>query len=227
VNGVKALALDAHDRPREKLAQLGAAALGDNELLAVVIGGGVRGMDGLSIANALLQQAGGLCGLIRLRHPVPCRIKGLGAARAAQVQAAIELGRRTLARRPPTRVRLGTPREVGEYLLPIYGGRPTEQFGVILLDARHTVLRTVVLTVGAVDAVVVRPRDVFRDAAAAGVPAIVLFHNHPSGDPTPSTMDLLLTERFVRAGELLGIDVVDHVILGDGQFFSLKEAGRI
>lgn len=225
MNGVRAL--DVHDRPREKLAQLGVAALGDNELLAVVIGSGVRDMDGLSIANAVLQHAGGLHGLTRVRHDALCRIKGLGAARAARVQAALELGRRTLARRPPARVRLGTPREVAEYLLPLYGGRPAEQFGVVLLDARHTVLRTIVLTVGSVDAVVLQPRELFRDAIAAGVPAIALFHNHPSGDPAPSPMDDDVTERMVRIGDMLGIEVVDHVILGDGQFFSFKEAGRI
>ncbi len=219
--------LDQHDRPREKLMALGAASLGDNELLAIVIGGGVRAMSTLAIANAVLEQTGGLHGVCRASHHALRRMKGLGAARAAQVLAALELGRRALIRRPPSRVQLRSPREVAEYLLPIYGGRPIEQFGMVMLDSKHRVLRTTVVSLGALDGAVVLPRDVFREAATAGAAAIVVFHNHPSGDPSPSPEDVTLTDRLVEAGRLIGIEVLDHLILGDGQFCSLRELGRL
>ncbi len=218
--------LDPHDRPREKLAQLGAASLGDNELLAIVIGSGIRAMGALAIANAVLEQSDGVHGLSRTGHDTLRRMKGLGPARAAQVLAALELGRRALVRRAPARVQLRSPREVAAYLLPIYGGRPTEQFGLVMLDAKHRVLRTTVVSVGALDGTVVHPRDVFREAMATGAVAIVVFHNHPSGDPAPSEDDVALTHRLVEAGELIGIEVLDHVVLGDGQFCSMREQGH-
>ena len=219
--------LDLHDRPREKLIELGAASLGDNELLAIIIGSGVRAMSTLAIANAVLEQAGGLHGLCRASHHALRRTRGLGAARAAQVLAALELGRRALIRRPPARVQLRSPREVAAYLLPIYGGRPIEQFGMVMLDSKHRVLRTMVVSLGALDGTIVQPREVFREAATTGATAIVVFHNHPSGDPSPSGDDVTLTERLVEAGQLIGIEVLDHVILGDGQFCSMRELGRL
>lgn len=219
--------LDPDDWPREKLADMGPAALGDNELLAIVIGSGVRAMSALAIANAVLEQAGGVHGLARSSHDALRRVKGLGAARAAQVLAALELGRRSLVRRPPARTQLRSPREVATYLLPIYGGRPMEQFGMVLLDAKHRVLRTAIVSVGALDSTVVQPRDVFREATTTGAAAIVVFHNHPSGDPSPSPDDFALTDRLVEAGDLMGIEVLDHLVLGDGQFCSVREMGRL
>jgi DNA repair protein RadC len=219
--------LDVNDRPREKLACHGAVALGDNELLAIVIGCGTRHRDALAVANELLQAAGGLHALGRMSHDGLRAMKGLGAAKASQVIAALELGRRALARSPSARTQLKSPRDVAFYLLPTYGGRAIEQFGIVVLDAKHRVLRTTVVSVGTLDGIVVQPRDVFREAAAAGAAALVLFHNHPSGDPTPSPEDVELTARLVAAGDLMGIPVLDHVVLGDGQFCSLRETGRI
>jgi DNA repair protein RadC len=219
--------LEPHDRPREKLAQLGAASLGDNELLAIVIGSGIRTMGALAVANAVLEQAEGVHGLSRASHDTLRKMKGLGPARAAQVLAALELGRRTLLRRPPARVQLRSPREAAAYLLPTYGGRPIEQFGMVMLDAKHRVLRTAIVSVGALDSTVVQPRDVFREAMSTGAVAIVVFHNHPSGDPAPSEDDIALTDRLVEAGQLMGIEVLDHVVLGDGQFCSVRELGRM
>ncbi len=217
-----------NDRPREKLARLGPAALGDNELLAIVLGHGRARASALDLANAVLGEGGGLHGLVRIRYEMLTRLHGIGAARAAQVAAAIELGRRTLTRASHERVQLGSPRAVAEYLLPLYGAQPVEQFGVLLLDTRHRVLRTRVLSVGTLDASVVHPREVFREATAANAAAIVLFHNHPSGDPEPSPDDERLTERMVAAGVLMGIEVIDHVILGDVRYCSLRErAGRV
>ncbi len=218
-------AVAVHDRPREKLERLGAAALGDNELLAIVLGHGRVRASALDMANALLA-GGGLHGLVRARHGELRRFPGIGAARAAQVLAAIELGRRTLARGGETRPQLPSPRAVAEYLLPQFGNRPVEQFGVLLLDTKHRVLRASVLSIGTLDASIVHPREVFREATAAGAAAIVLFHNHPSGDPEPSEDDVRLTERLMAAGVLMGIDVIDHVVLADVKYYSFRENGR-
>jgi DNA repair protein RadC len=218
-------AVAPHDRPREKLQRLGAGALGDNELLAIVLGHGRARTSALDLANAVLGAADGAHGLVRTRYDELCAIAGIGRARAAQILAAVELGRRTLTRAAAERVQIVSPRAAAEFLLPQYGNRPVEQFGVLLLDTKHRVLRTLVLSVGTLDASIVHPREVFGAAAAAGAAALVLFHNHPSGDPKPSQDDVQLTRRLAAAGVLMGIDVIDHVILADVRYYSFKEEG--
>jgi DNA repair protein RadC len=216
-------AVRPHDRPREKLQRLGAASLGDNELLAIVLGHGGARASALDLANAVLGAAGGPHGLVRTRYDELCAITGIGRARAAQILAAVELGRRTLTRAARERVQIRNARTAAELLLPQYGNRPVEQFGVLLLDTKHRVLRTVLLSIGTVDASIVHPREVFGAAAAAGAAAVVLFHNHPSGDPKPSKDDLELTRRLAAVGVLMGIDVLDHIILADARYYSFKE----
>jgi DNA repair protein RadC len=215
-----------HDRPREKLQRLGVAALGDNELVAMVLGHGQARTGALELANALLGAFGGVHGLVRARPDDLRQVRGIGTARAAQVVAAIELGRRTLTREARERLQITSPRIAAEFLLPQYGNRPVEQFGVVLLDTKRRVLRTTVLSIGTLDSSIVHPRDVFREAALAEAGALILFHNHPSGDPSPSPDDVQLTRRFVAAGTLMGIEVVDHMILSDQRYFSFIEAGR-
>ena len=214
-----------HDRPREKLRRLGRGALGDNELLAIVLGSGQPRMSALDLANLVLDEVGGVHGLVRARHETLERVPGIGAARAAQILAAIELGRRTLTRAAPERLQITHSRVAAEFLLPLYGNRPVEQFGVMLLDTKHRVLRTTVVSIGTLDASIVHPREVFGAAAAAGAAALVLFHNHPSGDPKPSDEDVKLTLRLAAAGVLMGIDVIDHVILADARYYSFQEEG--
>lgn len=216
-----------HDRPREKLERLGPSALGDNELLALVLGSGSRGSDALTLANRLLHHSGGVHRLLIVPAGELQQVEGFGRARTAQVLAALELGRRTLVRTGEDRPRLNTPRQLAAHLLPQYGSRPVEQFGIVMLDTRHRVIRIKIVSVGSLDGTVVHPREVFREAAAASASAIVLFHNHPSGDPTPSPDDLILTTRMVSAGDIMGIDVLDHLILADQRYFSLVESGRM
>jgi DNA repair protein RadC len=219
--------LSVHDRPREKLLRLGAAALGDNELIAIVVGSGSRRANALALANEILETTGGLHGVPRTSIDELRRFGGMGAAKAAQVLAAVELGRRTLLRCPPARMQFVTPRDAAAYLLPQFGARPVEQFGVMMLDTKHRLLRTSVVSVGTLDSSPAHPREVFREAASACAAAIVLFHNHPSGDPLPSRDDIELTRRLVQAGEIMGIDVIDHVILADTRYFSFREAGKL
>jgi DNA repair protein RadC len=217
-------AIAPHDRPREKLERLGPAALGDNELLALVLGSGSRDADALDLANCLLAHVQGLRNLTRRRTVDLRRIAGIGRARAAQVVAAVELGRRTLVRQAEERPRLQTPRQLAAHLLPQYGNAPVEQFGIVMLDSKSRVIATKVIAVGSLDTTVVHPREVFREAALASAAAIVLFHNHPSGDPTPSGDDLVLTSRMADAGTVMGIEVLDHMILAEQQYFSLVES---
>ena len=216
-----------HDRPREKLERLGPSGLGDNELLALVLGSGSRGRDALALANRLLAHTGGLHGLTRIGIGELQQVQGIGRARTAQVLAAVELGRRSLVRGVESRPKLNTPRQLAAHLLPQYGSRAVEQFGIVMLDTKHRVIRIKIVSIGSLDTTVVHPREVFREASAASASAIVLFHNHPSGDPTPSTDDLILTTRMVNAGDIMGIDVIDHLILADQQYFSLVESGRM
>jgi len=219
--------LSPADRPREKLWQHGVSALGDNELVALVVGHGGRRGSALDVANAVLASCDGLHGLTRCSGDDLARVDGIGRVRAAQILAAVELGRRTLVHAPAERIRLTDPNAAALYLLPRYGGRATEQFGLILLDSKSRVIRTTVLARGTLNSSHVEPRDVFREAVLGGANSIVAFHNHPSGDPTPSADDIALTHRLVQAGVLMGVDLVDHVILGDVSYCSFKESRRL
>ena len=220
-------AVAPHDRPREKLERIGVGSLGDNELLAIVLGQGMPRASALELANAVLDAVGGLHGLVRATPDDLRRIRGIGGARATQLIAAIEAGRRTLVRGRRERPQILTARDVAELIVPQFGSKPVEQFGVILLDTKHRVLRTRLLSVGTLDASIVHPRDVFREAASGGAAAVIVFHNHPSGDPSPSPDDVALTRRLIHAGEVMGIDVLDHVIIAESRFHSLRDAGDL
>jgi DNA repair protein RadC len=169
----------------------------------------------------------GVQGLTRANQSQLTLLSGVGPARAAQILAAVELGRRTLLRRERARPRLVTPCELAEYLLPQFSARSVEHFGIVLLDTKQRLLKTVMLSVGTLDASLAHPRDVFREATIGGAASVVLFHNHPSGDPSPSREDALLTWRLVAAGELMGIDVADHLILADSRYYSFREHQRL
>jgi DNA repair protein RadC len=219
--------LSPDDRPREKLVRHGPAALGDNELVALILGSGYRRTGALTVANELLNLRGGLHGLARSTCGDLVTVPGVGSVKAAQLVAALELGRRTLAHAPGARIQLRTPRDAAAYLLPAFGSRPVEHFGVVLLDSKHRVLRTAVVASGTLNTTIVQPRDVFREAMLGGAAAVVAFHNHPSGDPSPSPDDVELTRRLAAAGTLMGIDLVDHIVLGDARYCSFKEMGQL
>ena len=216
--------LAERDRPREKLARAGAGSLGDNELVAVLLGTGVRSRDALAVAQDVLHAARDAGGLTRLGFDELTRIPGVGLSRAARLLAAVELGRRTIVREAGERPQLSTPDAVGRYLLPLFGGHREERFGVLMLDAKNRLIRAELISVGTVSASLAHPREVFRAATVASASSIAVFHNHPSGDPRPSDDDLALTRQLVGAGDVMGIQVVDHIILGDGRWFSFRAA---
>lgn len=196
--------------------------MSDRELLAIVLGHGTAGHGAMALAGALLAHASGVHGLTKMTRDEIRRTRGIGDAQAARVQAALELGRRTLARQPVERPRFINPAESADYLLPRFGAFPVERFGLVLLDTKHRLLRTHIHSVGALDASMAHPRDIFRLAVGGGASGVVLFHNHPSGDPEPSPEDIKLTHRLAQAGQIVGVPVVDHVILADTQYFSFR-----
>ena len=215
---------DATDRPREKLARNGVATLGDSELLALVLGHGAAGRTALQLAGVMLRELGGVHGFTKVSADRLTHIAGVGPAQSSRVLAAIELGRRTLFISPQARLALRSPQEFARLLLPRFGAHPAERFGAVLLDSRHRLLRIHVVSEGGLDETLAVPRDVFREAAIARAAAVVVFHNHPSGDPKPTPTDLALTRRLIDAGRIVGIDVVDHLILTDTVYCSLRQA---
>jgi DNA repair protein RadC len=216
--------LAPQDRPREKLARAGVSALGDNELVALVLGTGIRGRDALAVAHDVLKRVGGVHGLVHVGLDELRGISGIGEPRAARLLAAIELGRRAVVSGSGERPKLSSPAAIGQYLLPLYGGYPVERFGVVLLDAKNRLIRTRILSIGTVEESHGHPREIYREAAIASAAKVVVFHNHPSGDPKPSVDDVLLTRRLKEAGKIMGIELSDHIVLGDGQWFSFRDA---
>lgn len=214
------------DRPREKLARVGALALGDNELVALVLGTGTRQRGALVVAQDVIALAGGVPGLVRLDLDELDRVPGVGASRAARLLAAVELGRRTLFGNDEERPQMLSTADLANYLWPRYGGFAVERFGVVLLDQKQRVIRSLILSTGTAESSVSHPRDVFRAAALASATSVAVFHNHPSGDPLPSTADRLITRRLMAAGDVMGIVVMDHIILGSKTYFSFKEESK-
>jgi DNA repair protein RadC len=215
--------LPRDERPRERLAHLGAGALSSRELLAALLGTGARGASALDVAGELL--GSGLHGLAARSLRELEQVRGLGRAKAARVLAALELGARLASDGGGAAPSLQSPGDAARYLLPRYSSRPVETFGLLALDARHRLRREAVVSVGCLTASLVHPREVFQEAVVSRAAALVLFHNHPSGDPEPSAEDLALTRRLAAAGSLMGIEVLDHLVLGAGRYVSLKDRG--
>lgn len=215
------------DRPREKLLERGASTLGVNELLAVLLGTGTKSTSALELANELLAQAGGLHGLDQLGASALSKLPGLKEARAARILAALELGKRAVGPSGNGRPRFRLPEDAARFLLPRFGTKPLEEFGVLVLDTRNRLKRLEVVSKGTLNGSLVHPREVFREAAIHQAAAIIAFHNHPSGDPAPSQEDRALTQRLRQAGKILGIDLLDHVILAVNQYWSFKEHNEL
>ena len=211
------------DDSRERLFRLGASALTDPELLGVLLGGGARMR---ALAETLLSTKGGLKALVQQEPRELSARPGMGAARTAQVLAALEWGRRA-QRVSERRPRLRTPREISTYLAPNLSALRREVFHVLCFNARNVLLLDARVAEGTINACPVDPREVFAAAITSRASAIVLAHNHPSGDPEPSGQDLSLTAQLVEAGRVLGIKVLDHVVIGDGSYTSLVERGEL
>ncbi|MDJ0850163.1 MAG: DNA repair protein RadC [Myxococcota bacterium] len=213
------------DRPRERLDALGPEALSDAELLALLLRTGGPGADARRVAARLLAAHGGLAGLSRAGGSELAAVSGVGPAKSATLRASLELGRRLAARRLEPGQPIRGPEDVFRHFHPRLRHATQERFFVVLLDGRHRVVGHELVSQGTLTASLVHPREVFRPALRGSAAAVVLVHNHPSGDPTPSREDREITDRLVRAGEILGIPVLDHVVVAEHGFRSLREAG--
>ncbi len=217
----------AHDRPRERLERLGAQSLSTAELLAILLRVGLPGETAVEVARRLLRQFGGLPGLQRASFAEIKAQRGIGTAKAAQIKAALELGRRLQLTRQGERPRINSPDDAAALLLYEMRALEQEHLRVLLLDTRNHVLKIHDVVRGSVNSAQVRIAEIFREAVRINATAVILAHNHPSGDPTPSAEDIALTRQAQEAGKLLDIAVLDHLIIGDNTYTSLKARGLI
>lgn len=217
--------LPMDERPRERLQHYGPGSLSTAELIAILLRVGVEGCSAVSLGQHLLIQFGGIAGLARVSFAELCEVHGLGPAKAAQLKAALELGRRLLIASPQERPRITSPADAANLLMLEMGLLEQEHLRVMLLDTKNHVLASPTVYKGSVHTSVVRVGEIFRDAIKSNAAALILAHNHPSGDPTPSREDVRLTEQVVEAGKLLDIELLDHLVIGQQRYVSLKERG--
>ncbi|GGG02558.1 UPF0758 protein YsxA [Paenibacillus albidus] len=217
--------LPHEERPRERMMHYGAESLSQAELLAILLRTGTRRESAIHIAQRMLKQIGSLRGLADLSIEELTGIKGIGPAKAVQLKAGIELGRRMANSRLNEPVTIRSPQDAAEILTEQLRYLQKEHFVCLFLNTKNHVLAQETLSMGSLNASIVHPREVFRAAIKCSSASIICAHNHPSGDPTPSPEDIALTKRLQQAGEIVGIDVLDHLIIGDSSFVSLKEKG--
>ena len=218
----------AHDRPRERFWAVGASALTAQELLAIVLGTGCAGRDALAVASDLLARTeGSLRRLARRPWSELARVPGVGRAKAARLAAALELGRRVAAEGEPPVERVRGPADVHRYYEARLRTLTVEEFHVLALGSQSQILADLLITRGILNSSLVHPREVFRAAIAEAAAGIIVVHNHPSGDPTPSADDRAVTRQLVDAGRILDVPVYDHVIVGGERYVSFAEAGLL
>ncbi|MYJ79095.1 MAG: JAB domain-containing protein [Caldilineaceae bacterium SB0670_bin_27] len=211
-------------RPRERLEYVGAGALSAAELLAIVLRTGGPGENVIRQAERLLTDFNGLPGLAHASFEELTKTRGIGKAKVTQIKAALELGRRLLLAAPLERDKIQSPSDVANLLMLEMGMLEREQVRVVLLDTKNNVQRTPVVYSGSLNAAVIRVGEIFTDAVRANSASLIVVHNHPSGDPTPSPEDVQVTKQIVAAGKLLQIDVLDHLIITRNSYVSLKES---
>ncbi len=211
------------DRPREKLVKFGPGALTDSELLAILLRVGVAGENVVSLSQRLLKEHGGLNGLSRVPLSQLCELRGMGEAKASQLKAALELGRRLLLAEPDQRLQIRSPGDLASPLMLEMAELEQEHLKVIMLDNKNRVLKMQTVYVGTINSSQVRVAEIYREAIRQNALSIIVAHNHPSGDPTPSSEDVAVTGELIEAGKLLGIDLLDHLVIGHQRFVSLRE----
>jgi DNA repair protein RadC len=217
--------LPVEERPRERLLHHGPEALSTAELLAIILRTGSRSESALGLAERLVASFGGVRQVAEATIAQLRAVKGVGQVKAVEIKAAIELGKRILAFSPETRPVIHSPADVGQLVMSELRHETREHFKALLLDTKNQVLRIATISVGSLNESIVHPRELYREAIRHSAAAVIVVHNHPSGDPTPSPEDIEVTLRLREAGRLIGIDFLDHVVIGDGRWVSLKERG--
>lgn len=221
--------LPVDERPRERLLALGPGFLSNAELLAIVLRNGTRESSALQLAQEILSvyKEEGIGALARMSAGELMQIRGIGSAKAAEVMAAVELGKRLHVCASGRRAAVTCPEDAADYALPRFRYEEREHFAVILLNVKNHILSMPVISIGSLTASVVHPREVFRAAIQQTAASMILVHNHPSGDPSPSREDIDITNRLVAVGRVMDIPVLDHIILGNDNYISLREKGMI
>jgi DNA repair protein RadC len=217
--------LDQAERPRERLAKLGPQSLSSAELLAILLRVGVTGENAVQVGQRLLHSLGGLTGLQRASYEEVCSQHGIGPAKAAQIKAAIELGRRLVVQAPEERPAIHSPADAANLVQYEMSALEQEELRVILLDTRNRVMDIACVYRGSLNSSQVRVGELFKTAVRRNCAALIVVHNHPSGDPAPSPDDIAITRAIVQAGKLLDVEVLDHLVIGRGRHVSLKERG--
>jgi DNA repair protein RadC len=219
--------LPPSERPRERLLRFGVEALSAQELLALILGRGTRGESVMLTSQRLLSRFGDLQGMAGSSVEELSTVRGIGLAKATQLKAAFELGRRLDSYPVKDKRAIRSPEDALQEVKAKLKGKKKEHFLTILLDTRNQVISIAPISVGSLDSSVVHPREVFREALAASAASVIFVHNHPSGDPSPSEDDIKLTQRLVEAGKIMGVEVLDHVVVADSAYASLKGMGSI
>jgi len=215
--------LPLNERPRERLLKLGSEALSAQEILSLILGRGIKGESIMMTSQKLLSRFGNLKGIANASIEELTQTKGIGPAKAAQIKAALELSKRLEADvgEKPKPV-LKSPEDVAAVMRSKLKGKKKEHFWVLCLDTRNRLINRKLVSIGSLDTSIVHPREVFKEAVSSSAASVIFVHNHPSGDPEPSKEDIELTKRLVKAGEIIGIDVLDHIIVCDKSYLSLK-----
>lgn len=213
------------DRPRERMIRDGAPSLSNAELLAILLRTGSNGQSVMGLAERLLSHFGGLRSLMEADIREMTGIPGIGPAKALQIQAAIEIGKRIARLSRESLIAIRSPQDVANLLMDRLRFEKKEYFIVLHLDTRNHVISEEVVSIGSLDSSIVHPREIFKTALKKSSASIICVHNHPSGDPTPSREDILVSRRLAEVGQLMGIEVLDHVVVGEQRFVSMKEQG--
>ena len=216
-----------NERPRERMLHFGSDSLSNAELLAILLRTGSSSDSVLSLAQKVLSEIGSIQALHEIAIEELTNIKGIGPAKAIQIKAAIELGKRVAGQNYMDRVTIRSPKDVADYLMEDLRHLKQEHFLALLLDTKNNVIAKEIISIGTLNASIIHPREVYKPAIKKSVSAIIAVHNHPSGDPTPSREDIEVTKRLKEAGDILGIDLLDHVIIGNQRYVSLKDKGLI
>lgn len=218
---------DVHiaDRPRERLIRQGAASLSNQELIAILLRTGTKEESVLVLANRILSSFDKIQDMQYATIEEMMSVKGVGQAKAVQLLAAAEIGKRMYRKHSEGRYTIRSPEDAASYLMTDMSSLSQEHFVVLFLNVKNEVLHKQTIFIGSLNSSIVHPRDIFREAVKRSAASIIAAHNHPSGNPSPSPEDIEVTKRLVEAGSIMGIEVLDHVIIGDHQFLSLKEKG--
>lgn len=217
--------LPSHEKPRERLRDQGPAALSDAELLAILLRVGVEGANVVQLSQQLLAELGGWAGLQRTDFAEIAKRRGMGDAKTAQLKAALEIGRRLLLATREERFQIRSPNDVAQLLMVEMSHLDQEHLRVVNLDTKNRVQKITTVYIGSVNSSAVRVGELFKDAIRLNSAAMIVVHNHPSGQPDPSPEDILVTRQIADAGKLLDVEVLDHLIIGNGRFVSLRERG--